>query len=287
VNARRASRELALLSLLQLARLSSPKTASHDTFSADALLQLADPKLVKDSLVASVRALVSEAQDRVTQAAEDLADVSRYFITLEEEHPDNLATAFDAEAKPVPIPTTRAMVEKIEQLLLACEYLAEAFRIPELATHSKVASVQDYAAQLVQVVQKHVKQLDFIINYYSEDWRLDRLVKLDAMILRLAVAEMLYCPKVDVSVSINEAVELAKLFSTQESHRFINGILGKVALSIESNTLPKPDPTAVAVADTSLALAPALEIPDPLLATEDEADSALAEAVGATTPTWG
>jgi transcription antitermination protein NusB len=251
VNARRASRELALLSLLQLARLSNAKTmGNHDTFSDDALMQLADPKLVKDSLLASVRALVSEAEDRVNQAAENLADVSRYFITLEEEHPNNLATAFDAESIPVSIPTTRAMVDKIEQLLLACEYMAEAFRIPELATHAKVASVQDYATQLVQLVQKHFRQLDFIINHYSDDWRLERLVKLDAMILRLAVAEMLYCPKVDVSVSINEAVELAKLFSTQESHRFINGILGKVALSIEAKTLPNLDEKALLVSDS-------------------------------------
>lgn len=91
------------------------------------------------------------------------------------------------------------------------------------------AQVAEFAGTLVRGVNVHLKDVDDRISALSREWRLERLAKVDLAILRLAVFELLYAPDIPASVSINEAVELAKTFSTGESGRFINGILGRVA----------------------------------------------------------
>ena len=67
------------------------------------------------------------------------------------------------------------------------------------------------------------------IKKYSKGWSVERLVKTDRDILRIAITEIIYFKDVPISVSINEAVELAKKYSCSESSKFINGILGQVA----------------------------------------------------------
>jgi N utilization substance protein B len=239
MNARRAARELALLALLQQDRHPNRSPGEHAPAPerpdpATAADVKPDNRAIKELIMAGVRALVHEAEDKIETAAHDLAAVSQEWLEYEQNHPSNLALPLDAPSQPVALPNTRETIEKIEQCLLAAEFLSEALYIPELAAHARVASVQEYAIRLVQLVQLHREGLDQLINQYAEEWRLDRLVRMDAFILRLITAEMLYVPEVDVSVSINEAVELAKRFSTLESHRFINGILGRLADTLEA-----------------------------------------------------
>jgi N utilization substance protein B len=223
MNARRAARELALLTLFQMDKQGN---GAPDQAALNALLQR---ESLPELMLSSVRALTGEAEFQIQTAADKLAEVSRSLLAYEIEHPSNLATPLEAKALPVPIPTTREMVEKIEQCLQGAEYLFEALRIPELVTLLRNDDVQAYATKLIRLVAENLPDLDAALNRNMEDWRMDRLVKMDAYILRVAAAEMAFIPKVDLSVSINEAVDLAKQFASEESYRFINGVLGALA----------------------------------------------------------
>ena len=90
-------------------------------------------------------------------------------------------------------------------------------------------TLSDYAERLVSGVTCNVEEIDARLAATSENWSVDRMPVVDRVILRMAVYEMLYVDEVPVSVAINEAVELAKAFGTDESPRFINGILGRLA----------------------------------------------------------
>ena len=226
MNARHAARELVLLTLFQLDRQGGGVFHAAD-FQRESLQAL---------VLASIRALTGEAESRIQAAASDLASVSRYLMDYEAEHPDNLATPLDAPAQPVALPTTREMVEKIEACLQAAEFLDEALRIPELTALFRREAVQSCAWSLLDRVRAHRDDLDSRLNQHLSDWRMERLIKMDACILRMAAAEMLYMPDVDLSVSINEAVDLARQFSGEESYRLVNGVLGALAVVASQET---------------------------------------------------
>ena len=91
-------------------------------------------------------------------------------------------------------------------------------------------SVSDYAERLVEGVVTHAEEIDAQLAATSENWSVDRMPVVDRAILRIAVFEMLYVDEVPVSVAINEAVELAKMYGGEdESSRFVNGVLGRIA----------------------------------------------------------
>lgn len=92
----------------------------------------------------------------------------------------------------------------------------------------------DYALSLVQGVDKHQASIDEHLIATSENWSLARMPIVDRSILRLATYEMMYVDDVPLSVAINEAVELAKDFGGEdESPRFVNGVLGRIAKRLE------------------------------------------------------
>jgi N utilization substance protein B len=86
----------------------------------------------------------------------------------------------------------------------------------------------EFTEALISGVKEHQAQIDSIIASVAENWRLDRMAAIDRNILRLGAFEMLFCPEVPAKVAINEALELAKRYSTAQSSRFVNGILDRV-----------------------------------------------------------
>ena len=86
-----------------------------------------------------------------------------------------------------------------------------------------------YAKKLLDGVQEKADAINQLISKYAENWRLERMSVIDRNILRLAVYEVHYQDDVPVSVAINEAVEIAKRYSTDDSGPFINGILDSMA----------------------------------------------------------
>ncbi len=88
--------------------------------------------------------------------------------------------------------------------------------------------VSGFAAMLVDLASSHVLELDELISANATHWRPERMARIDRIILRQTLAEVLFIEEVPVRVSIDEAVELARLFSTEQSYSFVNGILDAV-----------------------------------------------------------
>ncbi|GAB6156898.1 transcription antitermination factor NusB [Desulfotomaculum varum] len=84
-----------------------------------------------------------------------------------------------------------------------------------------------FAQQLVKGTLEHMQEIDELISQVSKDWQLNRMANVDRNIIRLALYEMKFRDDIPASVSVNEAVELAKIFGGADSGRFVNGILGK------------------------------------------------------------
>lgn len=97
-----------------------------------------------------------------------------------------------------------------------------------LANIAGVRNQLDYINTMFEKVKENLQLIDDVIDNNSDRWRVTRMPKVDLAILRLAVAEMLFADDIPCEVSINEAVNLAKKFSTDDSGKFINGILSKV-----------------------------------------------------------
>lgn len=92
-----------------------------------------------------------------------------------------------------------------------------------------------YASSLVEGVMSMKGQIDSTIARISKDWSLDRMAYTDRNIMRIAVYEMTQVEGMSFAVAINEAVELGKTFGTEESPRFINGIVGKLAEELKAS----------------------------------------------------
>lgn len=86
-----------------------------------------------------------------------------------------------------------------------------------------------YAREIVDGVADHRDEIDELLASYAQGWTLDRMPNVDRAVLRIASWEILHNPEVPAAVAIDEAVELAKEYSTDDSGRFVNGVLGKIA----------------------------------------------------------
>ncbi|MEV4415896.1 transcription antitermination factor NusB [Catellatospora sp. NPDC049609] len=86
-----------------------------------------------------------------------------------------------------------------------------------------------YAVSLAEGVNEHLDDIDETIATFAEGWTIDRMPVVDRNLARIAVFELLYVPEIDDPVAITEAVELARELSTDDSPRFLNGLLGRIA----------------------------------------------------------
>jgi N utilization substance protein B len=91
--------------------------------------------------------------------------------------------------------------------------------------------VPEYAVTLIEGVTKEQARIDEVLATYAEGWTLPRMPAVDRGLLRIAVYELLWCDDVPDAVAVDEAVELAKELSTDDSPRFINGLLGRIMLA--------------------------------------------------------
>ena len=114
--------------------------------------------------------------------------------------------------------------------------------------------VSDYTVELVEGVQQHLARIDDLLTRYAEGWTLQRMPDVDRAVLRLGIYELLWRADVPQAVAIDEAVELAKALSTDDSPRFVNGILARVLRErppvddpADPSGDPAPDPSGLAV----------------------------------------
>lgn len=127
--------------------------------------------------------------------------------------------------------------KKREQaFILSFETLFSDTEIDELADNSAVGNdehMSDYAIMCAKGILLHADEIDELISSnLKKGWKLSRISKVSLAVMRLAIFEMLYIEDVPVSVSINEAVELAKKYSVPDDSSFVNGVLGAIAKTI-------------------------------------------------------
>ena len=91
---------------------------------------------------------------------------------------------------------------------------------------------REFAGQLIAGTLEKQGEIDGVINRFTINWDLDRIALVDRNVLRIAIYEMLFRDDIPPVVSINEAVDIAKKFSTSESGKFVNGILDKVKIEV-------------------------------------------------------
>lgn len=102
---------------------------------------------------------------------------------------------------------------------------------PSFADTNELGNPREYyafAEELVAGTLQNLARVDGVIGDATQNWELARMARCDLAILRLAVYELLYRTDIPPIVTINEAIDLAKIYSTDDSHRFVNGVLDKV-----------------------------------------------------------
>ena len=108
--------------------------------------------------------------------------------------------------------------------------------VAELASdRQNQEAIFGYARQIVQGIVDEHDEIDDLLETYSQGWALDRMPNLDRAILRVAVWEIIYNVDVPDAVAVNEAVELAKELSTEDSGSFINGLISRIASTKTAN----------------------------------------------------
>ncbi len=124
----------------------------------------------------------------------------------------------------------RVIRERILQILYAMEFNRDA---RETLVSGLLSDIQDqvgidFAQNLVHRSLMHEKEADELISTRLDNWELERLAVIDKLILRMGITEILYFTDIPTKVTINEMIELGKEFGTEESGKFINGVLNKV-----------------------------------------------------------
>ncbi len=198
MQARRIARELALLSVSQL-------PANQERLETQDLQNI---------IVAAVRTLTSEAHDALETASDELKQSN--------------ARLLGSETRAADVQSARAMVtEAIELAQTAINRLGVAMEVPEFIQLANQKEVRSYTLEIIQALKANRDKIDQLLTQALVDWQLSRLAWIDRDILRIAITEMQFLGVPD-RVAINEAVELAKRYSGEDGHRFINGVLRRV-----------------------------------------------------------
>ncbi len=107
--------------------------------------------------------------------------------------------------------------------------------IIEAAQLSRDFEISQFGLELLDGMEKNTEKIDSLIDAHTKNWSKERMSRISVTLLRLAVYEMLSEGGTPISVCINEAVELAKEYATEDDASFINGILGAIARSLEND----------------------------------------------------
>jgi len=144
---------------------------------------------------------------------------------------------------------------------LSLLYEAESKGVPPAVVLAALPVEPDaFAIEVVTGVGRHMDELDTWITGYAKDWTIERMPALDRALLRMGIFELLHRPDVPTGAVISEAVELAHRFSTDESSRFVNGMLARIAEAVRLSDREPVDPEAVGADPADDHHAPAGEV---------------------------
>ena len=212
MKARHVARELTLLLFSQL-----------ETYE-----EKISKKDFEDILLNSVRILTNSANEELQLSLAYLFETKEFIQNYENDDPKNISRPIEAANLPVKIPMTSEMVKKIDSMIEVSEKALTALEIAEMATLEEKGDVKKFVLEIAETYKNNKKEIDALIGNLTSGWDIERLIKMDKDILRIAISELVYIKTQPAKVIINEAVELAKKYSTQDSASFVNGILAKV-----------------------------------------------------------
>ncbi|CAN1213559.1 transcription antitermination factor NusB [Tumidithrix helvetica PCC 7403] len=202
MQARHVARELALLSIHQLP--TQPENLATKT--------------IDEMVTAVVRSLTDEVKEMLLTAS----------VELQRGQDKMLNSETRVDDPKVDIKSAQVMVrDAINLTEAAINRVGTALEFPLMLQISRQTEIRSYALELLNTVHKQRSLIDATIGNALIDWQLSRLAQVDQDILRLATAEIMYLD-VPKQVAINEAVELAKRYSTEDGYRFINGVLRRI-----------------------------------------------------------
>jgi transcription antitermination protein NusB len=198
MQARHIARELALLSISQLP--AKPENLATKT--------------IDDMVIAAVRSLTEEVKEMIITASGEL-----------QRGQDML---FSSETRAADLGTAQIMVkDAIALTQTAINRAGLALEFPELIQTARQQEVRDYVVNLLSTIHDERSRIDQLISNSLVDWQLNRLAQVDQNILRIATAEIAYL-NIPKAIAVNEAVELAKRYSSEDGYRFINGVLRNI-----------------------------------------------------------
>lgn len=212
MQARRAARELAFILFSQF----NEKIANYTKENMD------------DIIIKSIRMLISSANEELKLSLGSLIDLKNRIEDYEAEHETNLNRPMGAENIAVPMVMTSEMASKIDSMIDVAEKAVLGLEIAEFTALDSQPEVKDFAVKIAKTYRDNNEKIDQTIKDYAKGWDFDRLVKMDKDILRIAISELLFIKEAPMKVVVDEAVELAKKYSTEDSASFVNGILAKV-----------------------------------------------------------
>lgn len=217
MNTRHIAREIILLGFSQLGKV--PAGLQKKEF--------------EEILLIVVNTLNNMAVSKLKDSMSELMVVRDYLSDYELNHPSNLKTPIDAGIKPVKLPKTDEFKASIDKMMDAAEHILEARDALEFVAVNGIPEVKEFILSMAKAYIEHARDIDISINRYAAGWNIDRMLKIDKNILRIAVTEIRFFDDVPNSVAADEAVEFAKKYSSEESPRFINGILGQLIADLE------------------------------------------------------
>ncbi|MEM1170829.1 MAG: transcription antitermination factor NusB [Cyanobacteria bacterium P01_H01_bin.35] len=195
---RSTARELALLGLSQLP--TNPGSL--------------EKKQLQEVVLAAVRTLRTEAQDILETAAGEIQRGSDRLLS--------------SQIGTTDIESARAMLHEAMELgQTAINRIGTAVELPEIIQLTNQLEVRSYVMEILTKVNVNKEEIDKLLRESIVDWQIERLPRIDLDILRIAVAEMMFIG-IQEQVAISQAVELAKRYSGEDGHKFINGVLRRV-----------------------------------------------------------
>lgn len=225
ISPRRHSRELALKALYQAEINNSDLNESLNQILVDTLFAPAIETVVKEFL-------------KATKASEILSGKVEDFIP---DFVDNISSNPHLEVSDL-----RFHVKQLLEQYFSGVTINESFQ-PELQNLidslcekiKKQSVVEDFAKELISYISQNNKFIEETIEKTANNWSLNRMAAIDRCILEIAVSEFFYFPLIPVKATINEAIELAKKYSTDRSYEFVNGILDKISKENKFVKTPK------------------------------------------------
>lgn len=210
---RSAARELAFLALFQLPQNPEKFTNKLNKMDFHAIC------------LSAIRTLADHARTNLNKSEAYFIKAERTLMEYQINHPLNEPLV--EATRSVPLPQTKDFLDRIDDCYQAIALMKESLQIPEVYWHFNDIDTQNFTLTLLDQFNNKREEVETLIKDVSPSWNLERMYKVDKLIIELAVTEMITAD-IDPKVVISEALKIASKYSTEEGCKFINGILGDI-----------------------------------------------------------